>query len=62
MDICKLCSDNAFIILRDKEIKTEERNLLEIHNCDEYICQLGAAVMNFREDEKGFPGSKKLVT
>lgn len=43
-------------------LEAEDRSLWEIHYCDEYICQLSAIEMNFREDEKGFHDSKKFVT
>lgn len=43
-------------------LEAEDRNLWEVHYCDEYICQPSATVMNFRKDEKVFPDSKKFVT
>lgn len=42
-------------------LEAEDRNLWEIHYCDEYICQPSATVMHFREDEKVFRDSKKFV-
>lgn len=43
-------------------LEAEDRNLWEVHYCDEYICQPSATVMNFRKDEKVFHDSKKFVT